>query len=1137
MSGGHGIAFGADETGDFRVPPRDSHPQTWFHLIGGNVSREGLTRDLEAVADAGISGIQLFHGSGGEWPGVQPQIQCLSPQWDAMIGHVAAETGRLGLKFTMQNCPGWAMSGGPWIQPENAMRHLILSRVDVAGGSDAGALKLPQPSLGGEPWRDYRDIAVMAFPTPEGDSNKHLNPRSVKATRNAREWAKVLSDAPGDGFEIEASNEATVVEFELERGEVLRTITLPPVSTLMKTRYYDPETRIGIEVPDGDGWRELTGHEIPRGTWQDNDRQFPLVLAVPDAATSRYRMVIRHRHALRMDFCHLGSAARMHDWRAQAAYALRSLDRKPAPGQSPQAWVDPGRIIDLSERMDASGKLSWEVPAGNWTVLRFGHVNTGARNQPAPPEATGFECDKLSPAGAETHFAGYIGRLSEPGGPAEGRLSGLLTDSWECRTQTWTPAMEVEFKNRRGYALRGWLPALGGWVVSDPRTTERFLRDWRATISDLIVDHYYGRMAELAAGRGLTTYFETGPGDVSPGDILQYFGKADVPMCEFWQPNDPDNAGFESKPVKPTVSAAHIYGKPRVAAEAFTQVPVTWDEHPFAMKSFADRHLALGVTHLVFHTYTHNPLERVPGTSFGRHIGSPFLRGQTWWEMMPDFTAYLARCQTMLERGLPVADVLWYLGDDLDHKPVQHQPFPEGYRFTYLNADVLENRLRVVDGNLAVPEGTNWRVLWLPREQCARMTPQSLRAIRDLLVKGALVIGGAPEANATLAGGAKADADFTALIAGLWGENPQPRGDRRIGQGRLLWGGGLAETLRGLGIGPDVAGARPDSWMHRRDGDTEIYFVTASRLDPLDANLKFRAKGKPELWDPMTGETRPLVIHHVSEDGISIPLRLPAAGSAFVVFRPEDSEPVADRITLDGEVLIDAADATRVDGAGRFPKLGLTRAESVQPWVDSLEMGPDILADGRRILAWRDGEYRIGRNGDLLASVRVSGTGVVPIDAGWSLSFPPGWGAPERIETGPLKPWSSLEDPAARHFSGTAIYSVAFDAQEATADERVVLDLGKVCDLAEIKLNGETLARKWAPPFRVDVTGKLRNGRNHLEIKVTNTWRNRLIFEQSLPPGETRTWTLAPPARDAKPAEGGLFGPVRILKGRIVSVR
>ena len=179
-------------------------------------------------------------------------------------------------------------------------------------------------------------------------------------------------------------------------------------------------------------------------------------------------------------------------------------------------------------------------------------------------------------------------------------------------------------------------------------------------------------------------------------------------MCEFWQPFSEGYVGsLNFKPIKPTASAARMYGKPRVSAEAFTSFSLTWDEHWEMLKEVANINWVEGVSHLVFHTYTHNPRTDFlpPGTSFGSGIGTPFLRGQTWWKHVPEFTTYLARCNYMLERGKPVSDVLWYLGDEINHKPDQEVAFPAGYKYDYCNPDVLLNRLSVQDGLLTTPEG------------------------------------------------------------------------------------------------------------------------------------------------------------------------------------------------------------------------------------------------------------------------------------------------------------------------------------------------------------------------------------------------------------------------------------------------
>ena len=1123
----------ASQEADFREPPQNYHPETWFHLIGGNVNKPGLTADLEAIHAAGIFGIQLFHGSGSPWPGITPQVTALSSTWDDMIAHVADETRRLDLQFTMQNCPGWATSGGPWIEPGNAMRHLIWSRQNITGGGRVSMqLERPQPSE--EDWRDYRDVAVMAFPTPEGDADPYLIPSAIRSNRDDLPWMDVIAGKADIEIELKPGGSPTWIEVEFTEKVNLRTIELPPVNHFVQRRMFSPQTTIHVQAMTNGEWVEVISRDVPRGTWQDREIWVSLVLALPDYKASTFRITFDSEHLLQLPYLRFLSAARVHDWRGQAGYALRSMDRSATIVQDAVSWVRADAIVDISDNMDPGGMLTWDVPDGEWTVVRFGHVNTGAKNKPAPPEATGFECDKFSSNGVEQHFAGYIGRLTEPGGPADdGRLKGMLIDSWECHTQTWTPAMERKFADRRGYALRQWLPALAGWVIEDHLTSERFLRDWRATISDLLVNNYYGRLAELARERGLKLYFETALGDVSPGDILQYYSKADVPMCEFWIPNDPHRGGLETKPVAPAASAAHIYGKPRLAAEAFTNAPVNWNEHPFSLKHFADFHFAQGVNHLIFHTYTHNPdLSVVPGTSFGRHIGTPFLRGQTWWKYMPLFIEYLSRCQYLLQQGRPVADVLWYLGDDLDHKPRQNAPFPDGHRFDYLNQDALLHRIEVVDGKLQTPEGVTWEVLWLPEDNCQRLTPETLVRLKQLLHDGATVVGGAPLQNASLSGGPSADELFSLLVKELWGTTPASSGDRRIGKGRLLWGNDLGTTLSQLGIVPDVIGTRAATWFHRREEGRDIYFVAADRLAPLSANISFRAKGHPELWDPVTGSVKPVVVFHQEPDHTVIPLELPAAGSVFVVFNNDQNEPLFTRVVHNGSTLVDASDLTKVDQGLLKSIYGLRDHEEVQPWVDNPFPAGNFIDDGRRFLAWEDGTYQFIQGNNEVAATTVNGNQVLTMDGAWGLTFPAGWDTPEKVQLTDLLPWSALQDRAAQAFSGTATYSSKIDLKGLDATSSVLLDLGRVADIAEVTINGQQAAALWAPPFRMDITPHVKNGTNRIEVKVTNTWRNRLAYDASLPEDQQKTWTTNAPPADAPLQDAGLFGPVTVRVGK-----
>ncbi len=878
--------FGDYDYENFKSPPKVYSPETWFHYIGGNVSKDGISRDLEAIAEAGFSGIQLFHGQfGGPWPNVDPQIISLSPKWDDIVRHTGKECRRLGLRFTMQNCPGWATSGGPWIEPSNAMRHLVWSRTDVIGGSAlTKTLPLPQPS--DEPWRDYNDITVLAFPTPIGDTGVPLEPESIKSNHEF-EWKDFFSGKAEGPLNFSPTDTDNPQWFEVTfpASVVLRTVEFPSINSFNHAQCYEPGVTVTIQavLPNGKTVNILH-KEMPQSNWQDKQ---PISLACSEVeGVNKYRVSIVNKHNMSLSSIRLFSAARKNSWESEAGWTLRSIERVgESPVQNPEAFISSDQILDISDKMDNEGTLNWIAPDGNWTILRVGHVNTGQRNSPAPPEGTGWECNKFSESGANAQFDGYIGRLSNDNGPlVDGLLNGMLLDSWECNTQTWTADMEKEFKRVTNYSLRNWLPGIFGYVIDDHETTTRFLLDWRTTINDLFTNNFYGRMAKLAHDNDLYITYETAAGDVFPADILEFFKHADVPMCEFWQPMSDSFVGsLNFKPIKPTASAARLYGKPRVAAEAFTSFELTWDEHLEMLKEAANINSVEGVTHLVFHTYTHNPQDPFlpPGTSFGAGIGSPFLRGQTWWKFMPEFNSYLSRCSYLLERGQSVSDVLWYLGDEMNHKPDQNAPFPEGFKYDYCNPDILLNRLSVENGMFVTPEGLSYRVLWLPDVQ--RMLPETLEKIYSLINDGAIVVGDAPEGLATLTDGKSAQKRFDAAVKRIWGK-PHNKGMHKVGKGAVISGETLDVALKQLNLSPDVIGGDA-LWLHRKTEDADWYFVSAPEGKGFKGTLDFRTKGHVELWDPVTGS----VITNLGKPNgnrTSVTLDLPKAGSCFLVFKP-----------------------------------------------------------------------------------------------------------------------------------------------------------------------------------------------------------------------------------------------------------
>ena len=765
----------------------DCRPETWFHIIGGNASKAGLTADLEALKGAGFGGIQFFHGQFGKaaaWDGVTEQIPCLSAKWDGLVRHAADECARLGMTFKMQNCPGWSMSGGPWIAPSNAMRKLVYARRDVVGrivpNAPVGGLGTARPTIPEIPVpqefrdadSDWHDVCYLAFPTPEGDCvDESGNPPVFESAAK-----------------VETNGNMRI--FHFEKPVTIRTLELPSPSQLNHAWCYNPDTRVIFEAETGKGWQTVCDIQYPQGCWQDN---VPFSIACGAFVSKTWRLTLSAPHEINLRYVRLHTAARLDNWEGQAGHVLRGRIKRPYPKQDVAAYIPQGSI-----RVVKPGETLCEAVVKNWTILRIGHVNMKKVNAPAPKEATGWECDKLDPRGIEANFAGYIGRLAD--GPlAGGKLKGMIVDSWECERQTWTWRMEEWFREANGYDVKTIIPAVFGWVVGSPAETEKMLLDWRKTLSDLVTKNYYGHMAELAHAKGLSVAYETAFGDVVPGDILEYWKHCDTPMCEFWQPYAPEKGSVghpNFKPVRPCVSAAHLYGKRRIDCESFTSMALTWDENFRMLKEQAVRHFARGVTHFVFHTYTHQPQAdgRVPGTSFGSFIGTPFIRGQTWWSFMRPFTDWTARCCEFLERGHPVMDALRYLGDDLDHKPDELEYFPEGFKNDYLNADVLFNRLDVKDGRFVLPDGMSYSVLWVP--DSVMILPKTKARLDVLAAKGGRVVyGTADEA-----------------VKGL---EPQ------ITVGRVV------PNAPGGGLGT----ARPTStsclWYHRIDGDVDCFFVAA----------------------------------------------------------------------------------------------------------------------------------------------------------------------------------------------------------------------------------------------------------------------------------------------------------------------
>lgn len=792
-------------------------PEMWYCWLGGNVAKPGITREMEEIAKAGVSGIHMMHceikGDTVPWTNICPvQVHCMDANWNDAMSFLGDECRRVGLKLTVQNCPGWSQSGGPWVPIEHAQRDIAAAVSLVKGG---GRFALPPiPKANADADSDWRDVALLAFPAPAGEAEGELKP------------IRVDEKEKGDVRMFTFANPVTIRTIDFQQPQLYNR-TYP---------YHAPWIHATFEAQVGDGWEVAWQGHLPKSSWRDF--VYTMNVACDERTAKVWRLTLKHKWPFHQNppprfYAH----ARQTNWEMKSGRVLRSLLRGPYPKQSAAAWV---RLSDIVVFAKDDPLV---LPEGrDWTVMRFGNVNSKRRNGPAPADATGWECDKLDPAGIEAHFKGYVGYLND--GPLKGgRLYGMLVDSWECFGQTWTARMPEYFRTACGYDVTKHLPSLFGYVIDSPDATERFLYDWRRLVGDLITKNYFKRMAELAHEAGLHSVYETAFGDIISGDFLEYWKYADEPMCEFWAPHGSEETGHVTchayKPVRPCTSAAHVYGKDRVTAEAFTEWGIFWRNDLKTLKGVADRHFARGVTHLCINNYQHSPSADMPppGTRTGKN-GSCFSYRQTWWHAMRNFTDYFRTCEKLLEAGCPANDVLWYLGDAIDHLPDAYAEFPEGYAFDYLTQDALLTRIHWKDGFFTIPEGAKWRVMWVPDTYFMR--PETKARLDALSAAGGRVVYGGKDALA------KALAEAAPPDVSTW----------------------------------PALGDRPNEdfmWIARKDGDVDRYFVCAG-TNGWRGFVTFRAGGTASILDPVT------LRRTAWRNGGAI--ELPANGSLFVEFSP-----------------------------------------------------------------------------------------------------------------------------------------------------------------------------------------------------------------------------------------------------------
>ncbi|MDR1372260.1 MAG: glycoside hydrolase family 2 [Dysgonamonadaceae bacterium] len=845
---------------NFVNPPKDVRIGVYWYWIYDNISKQGVIADLNAMKKAGIT--RAFIGNiGSETNFPKGDVKIFTDEWWDIL-HTALKTaGELDIEIGMFNCPGWSQSGGPWIKSEQSMRYLASADTSVTGPATFTGTLLP--TMIGEP-QNFQDVKVLAFP-----SNKAITPiRKIEMT-------KVVSPAQ------------TRESVERARFDAVFTILLNGQQTsnsfiFRPTEYVN--TKAEIQYLDIDGeYKTIKEFTVDRSNPRLQvgfEPYAPIVIGLPEITTTAFRFILKNVSQVPcytdLYVTHQPVIERYPE------KTLAKMFQSTLPLWHDYMWdtetsetalsIPLDKVLDISDKLN-DGVITWEVPEGEWTIMRTGMTTTGVTNGPASKEGTGLEVDKMNYEHAQYHFDNFIGKILERI-PASDRksLKVVVADSYEMGGQNFTDGFLEEFRAKYGYDAVPFLPVLQGFSIGSPDISDRFLWDLRRLVADKVAYCYVAGLRDASKKHGLTVWLENYGHWGFPGEFLQYGGQSDEIGGEFWA--DGDLGSIECRAAS---SCAHIYGKKTVSCESFTS-GADWGRNPTSLKRRGDWSFTEGINKTILHVYIQQPYEDIyPGID--AWFGTEFNRKNTWFSHIDLFIDYLRRCNYMLQQGQNVADVAYFIGEDVPKMTgVRNPELPKGYSFDYINAEIIIRDLTVKNGMLTLPHGTTYRMLVLPPQETMR--PELLEKIGQLVADGAIVAGNPPTRSPSLQDYPAADEKVSELAAKIWGDG--------TAKGNVFANTSLEDIFTQLGIVPDceIDTVTPVLYAHRSMEGAEIYFLTNQSTETIEFNPKFRLTGlKPELWDAITGSVRPLPAFEQTGKTTTVPVRLLPQESAFIVFK------------------------------------------------------------------------------------------------------------------------------------------------------------------------------------------------------------------------------------------------------------
>lgn len=899
----------------FENPPSHVRPQIWWHWMNGNITKDGIRKDIEWFKRIGLGGFHVFDASFSTPQVVEERLVYMTEHWQDAFSYAIDLADSLGLDVTIPSSPGFSSTGGPWVKPDEAMKKVVWREMTVEGGRKIRAT-LPTPytttgkfqnygmkkgpsvvdsgQISGE---SYSDIAVIAVRLPDDYRTLTELGATVSSSGGSFTLEQLTNGDLSDTGRLPAGEEGySWIQYSFPKPQTIRSLAV--INDIVRNERHSLPAHCedSLQISD-DGIHFTTAFGIPVG---DALRQ---TISFKPITAKHFRL--KHRNPV--SAYHYTMKERLPDpeYSEIAEFVIypetriNHVEEKAGFGSAhdielnPTPYADDAScrmVIDLTDKV-RNGKLTWRAPKGRWRIYRMGASLTGKQNHPASPEATGLEVDKLDKKAWVRHFRNYIdmnksavkGKLGQEG------ISYMLVDSYEAAHQNWTPRLREEFTQRRGYDPILWYPVLTGQILQSPEQSERFLWDWRKTIGELFEENFAVLDDLVKKEYGMKgCYVEShGNGRAFIADGMSMKSHCDFPMSEIWVQG---KVGTQNRvqegisDIRESSSVAHIYGKEVVAAESFTATGAGGEAyrfHPANIKWTADTEMANGLNHFVIHDSAHQPLDDLkPGLGLGVY-GQWFNRHDTWAELAGPWIDYLARSSWMLRQGEHVSDILWYYGEDNNITGLYSHSFPEipeGYDFDFINPDALLSEISVQGGKAVTGNGKEYKVICLDRN-CTRMSLEVLKKIALLASRGVIICGQVPSVPASMY---DSRTEFEAIVKDIWFS----------GRENVFGGTWLDEVMLTSGISPDlkVLRGRDIRSVHRTLQEGEIYWVNSPVSESQSVEVSLRVCGlKPQKWDPMNGEVSDLS-YRFDEGRTIVSLDFEPNDAFFIVLREKTDE-------------------------------------------------------------------------------------------------------------------------------------------------------------------------------------------------------------------------------------------------------